>query len=76
MATTETLKKVVATAMLENGTDESGNMKYVSQSFGTLAKDSWDGDKLLNIKDALAPCLSKTIGYVTSTKTSELTRSS
>lgn len=76
MATTETLKKVTATAMLENGTDEEGNMKYVSQSFGTLAKDRWDGDKLLNIKDALAPCLAPTIGYVTSTKTSELTRSS
>lgn len=76
MATIETLKKVTATAMLENGTDDAGNMKYVSLSFGGLSKDKWDSDKLMNIKDALAPCLSKTIGSVQNTKTSEMTRSS
>ena len=75
MATTEIVKKRAAVAMLENGTDDEGNMKYVSQSFGTLSKDRWDGDKLLNIKDALAPCLANTIGYVQTTVTSEMTRS-
>lgn len=76
MATTETMKKIAAVARLEDGIDSQGNMQYVNQTFGTLAKDGWDGDKLMNIKDALAPCLSKTIGYIQTTKTSELTRSS
>ena len=76
MATTETVKKRAGTLGLEAGTDAEGNIKYVNQSFGTLSKDRWDGDKVLNIKDALAPCLSKTVGYVQTVVTSEMTRSS
>lgn len=76
MATTETVKKRAVTLALENGTDSQGNMKYVNQSLGSLSKDRWDGDKVMNIKDALAPCLSKTVGYVQTVVTSDMTRSS
>lgn len=74
MAVLETVKKHTATLQLENGTDDYGNVKYVSQSFGTLAKDGWDAEKILNIKDGLAPIFSKTVGYVQSVTTTELSR--
>lgn len=73
---TQTMKKVAATMQLENGRDDYGNMKYVSQSFGTLASDGFDGDKLLNIKDGLAPIFSKTVGSVQAVETFEVSRSS
>ena len=73
---TQTMKKVSATMQLENGMDDYGNIKYVSQSFGTLASDGFDGDKLLNIKDKVAPILSKTVGSVHAVETFELSRSS
>lgn len=76
MAVTEIVKKHVASMALENGTDDYGNMKYVTQSFGTLAKDGWDAEKILNIKDGLAPIFSKTVGYVQSVTTTELSRQS
>ncbi len=72
MAVVETVKKRSANCQLEDGIDSSGNMKYVSLSFGALAKDAWDADKLFNIKNALAPCLSKTIGSVETTVTSAI----
>lgn len=73
---TQTMKKVAATLQLENGIDDYGNVKYVSQSFGTLAKDGFDGDKLLAIKNGLAPILSKTVGYVQAVETFEISSSS
>ena len=76
MAVTEIVKKHVASMALENGTDDYGNMKYVTQSFGTLSKDGWDADKIMNIKDGVAPILSKTVGYVQSVTTAELIRQS
>lgn len=72
----QVMKKVAATLQLENGTDSSGNIIYVSQSLGTLAKDGFDGDKLLNIKDGLAPIFSKTVSSVQAVETFELSRSS
>lgn len=74
MAVTESVKKRAATLQLENGIDDYGNYKYVGQSMGTLAKDGWDADKIMNIKDGVAPILSKTVGYVQSVTTTELTR--
>ncbi len=76
MATTETVTKRAVTLRLEAGTDAEGNIKYVNQSIGTLSKDRWDGDKVMNIKDAMAPCLSKTVGAVQTVVTSDMTRSS
>lgn len=74
MAVVETVRKRTATMSLEAGTDAEGNIKYVNQSFGTLARDSWDAEKLLNIKDGVAPILSKTVGYVQAVTTAELAR--
>lgn len=76
MAVAETVKKRTASMALENGIDDEGNYKYVNQSFGTLSKDGWDADKIMNIKDGVAPILSKTVGYVQAVTTSELVRQS
>lgn len=75
MAVTETVKKRAVTLQLENGIDDEGNYRYVAQSLGTLSKDSWDADKIMNIKDGIAPLFSKTVGYLQSVTTSQLTRS-
>lgn len=69
------MKKVAVTLQLENGMDAEGNMQYVSQSLGTLAKDEFDGDKILNIKNGIAPILSNTVGYVQAVETFELSSS-
>ncbi len=68
-----TLKKVSVKLKLENGTDDAGNMKYVSLSLGSLSKDNFDADKALAVKAVLAPCLSKTVGSVEMTQVSEIT---
>ena len=68
----ETLKKVVCNVRLENGTDASGNLKFMSTSLGTLSKDSWDPDKALAIVSALGPCLSKTINSTEKIQTSTI----
>lgn len=76
MAVVETVKKRSANCQLENGIDSEGNIKYVSLSFGALAKDAWDADKLFNIKNALVPCLSKTVASTELITTSSLTQQS
>ena len=69
----ETMKKVGVSVRLENGTDSSGNMKYVSLSLGNINKDNFDADKALAVVTALAPCLTKTVSSVEKTATSTLT---
>lgn len=71
----EALTKRTASVKLENGTDSSGNIKYVSAALGTLSPQRWDADKILGIVSALAPCLNKTIGRVEGTTTFDITAS-
>lgn len=74
MAVVETVRKRAVTLQLENGMDDEGNYRYVSQSLGGLSKDNWDADKIMNIKDGIAPLFSKTVGFVQTVTTSELAR--
>lgn len=74
MAVVETVKKHVASMALENGTDSEGNITYVNQSFGTLSKDGWDAEKIMNIREGVGPILGKTIGYVQAVTTTQLSR--
>ena len=72
------LTKITARLRLENGTDETGNMKYVNQSLGDLNETYYAEntaaaqEKILNIKNAIAPTLSKTVGYTETVATSTL----
>lgn len=72
----KTLKKVIARAMLENGTDSEGNVKLVSLSIGSIAKDSFDADKCLAIVTALRPCISKTVNSTETVETSTISAAS
>lgn len=71
----ETLKKRTCSIKLENGTDSSGNVRYVSLNIGSLNASRWDGDKALAIVGALESCLNKTIGFVEPTATYTLSPS-
>lgn len=68
-----TLKKVSVNVRLENGTDDDGNMKYVSISLGKLSVSNFNADQALAIVTLLAPCLNKTVGLVEKTEVSTLT---
>lgn len=78
---TVTLEKVTGRLRLENGYDDYGNVKYVNQSLGDLSETYFASNpseaatKLLAIKSTLAPCLSKTIGYLEVIETSEISAS-
>lgn len=75
---TANLAKVTARVRLENGVDDAGNYKYVNQSLGDLNEEYYATNQaaaitaLWNIKTTLAPCLSKTIGYLETVATSEI----
>lgn len=79
-------EKISVIAKLYNGSDSQGSPKYINLSLGTLNDDAYCngydstmegrqayGDKVLNIAEALAPCLSKTIRYVQEVVTYNLT---
>lgn len=74
---TETLKSRTARMALENGTDSQGDVVLVNLSMPNMSKSAsdWNADKLLNIVDALAPCLSKTVNTVESVATYTITAS-
>lgn len=71
MAVTTTPKKVSVSIKLNDGVDQSGNVKTVGVSLGTLSLDGYDDTKALAVISALENCLSKEIysidkTYVTS----------
>lgn len=76
---TSSIVKITGRVKLENGTDAEGNIKYVNQSLGDLSEAYFATNptdavtKLWNIKTTLAPILSKTVGYLETVTTSEIT---
>lgn len=73
------LLKVSTKVKLNNGTDASGNDKYVTinmpnenESYFESDKDDY-GDKMLAVIQALSPCLSKTISTIEVTTGERLT---
>ncbi len=73
------MKNVSTRVKLDNGTDASGNNKYVSINLPNQSEEYFDtnksdfGDKMLAIVTALSPCLSKTISTVEVVSTETLT---
>jgi len=69
-----TQKSVKVNAKLEDGTDDDGNMKYVSVSLapmkGTLDLSASETiTSIMTLVAKLAPCLNKTVGLVEGTTT-------
>ena len=72
MAVTEQVDKQQCTLRLDNGRDSSGNVKTVNMNLGSMAVNGWDAQKVINITDALTPCLSKGVHGVAHVETSLL----
>lgn len=68
----EVPEKEVVTLKLNNGTDPSGKVTTVNQNLGSLDANAWDAQKVMNIAEALSPCLSKSITAVWHVKTTSL----
>lgn len=71
MAVVDLTLKHSCSINLNNGTLD-GKVVTVSVGLGTLDKDDWDAQKVMNIIDALEPCLSKQIYEVKHTVVSRL----
>lgn len=74
-----TIKKQQAKIDLDNGTDSQGRAKYVTISVGDMDETTFDPSSsasqtaLLAIVGALEPCLSKTVGVVSTVTTATIT---
>lgn len=69
VAVTETLTAVKGNILLNNGTSASGNVLTITQSMGSLNKDTWDVSKMAAILSVLAPLFVKTVYKVQGVKT-------
>ena len=72
MAITSNIKKVVITMKLENGNTSTGAIKTVGVALGSLNKDTYDAQKVMNIIGLLAPMFAKSLYTTQKTETSEL----
>lgn len=75
-AVTETVTKNSIQVKLNNGTDPStGQVRTVSGGFPTLSLEpnDYDAQKVMNVIEALSPCLTKTVYSVQHTQLSDLT---
>ncbi len=68
----EVPEKEVVQLKLNNGQDSEGNIKTVNQNLGSLDANAWDAQKVMNIAEALSPCLSKSITAVWHVRTTNL----
>lgn len=71
---TETITKNAIQVKLNNGSSASGTVLTVNAGFPTLNTDTttYDAEKVINIVEALMPCLSKSVYAVQRTATSSL----
>lgn len=62
MATNAT-KKISVSLRLNNGEDSEGNVKTLGVSLGKLTANpsDYDDDKMLAVKNLIAPCLEKAV---------------
>ena len=72
VAATETLTAVKGNILLNNGTSSSGNVMTITQSMGSLNKDTWDVAKMAAILDVLAPLFAKSVYKVQGVKTYDI----
>lgn len=76
MAVTATLTKAAVKMNLNNGTDaQTGEVKTVAVSLGSVNPTTYNAQKAMNIVNAIAPCLTKSVYSVHEVKTSTLTES-
>ena len=74
MAVTSTLEKIAVRMNLNNGTDaQTGEVKTVSVNLGSLNPTAYNAQKVMNIVEVLAPCLTKSVVSVQEVRTSTLT---
>lgn len=72
MAVQTTLEKTTISFKLDDGTTPSGGVKTVSMQLAGINKDSFDIQKVYNIAQLLAPCLSKNIYQIAKVDTSSI----
>lgn len=76
MATTSTLTKVGVKMLLNNGTDsQTGEVKTVSVSLGSLSPSGYDDNKMMAVVNGIAPCLTKSVYKVKKTMEYDVTES-
>ena len=68
MATVTTQKISVNLVLMNPGQEDDGSRFRIS--LGQINKDAFDPDKVLAIKNLLAPCLTKVIDHVEKTEVS------
>lgn len=61
MAVVEDLTGVSVSMVLNDGTNEDGDVRTASQSLGKMDVDNFDNQKAMNIINAATPILSKDI---------------
>lgn len=71
-AITETPTKEAIQIKLNDGSS-GGVIKTVNVNLGSLSVSGYDSQKVMNIIEYLAPCLSKTVYSVSHVRTSDLT---
>ena len=72
MAAVTECKKISVAVKLNNGTTISGAVKTTSVNLGSLNKAAFNADKVINIVNALSPCLDHSLYSVEKTEVSEL----
>ncbi len=72
MAAVTECKNISVVMKLNNGTTTTGAVKTVSVNLGSLNKSAFDADKVINIVDALIPCLDRSLHVLEKTEVSEL----
>ena len=72
MAVVTECKKISVAMKLNNGTTTAGAVKTVSVSLGKLNKSAFDASKVINIVNALTPCLDRVLYSLEKTEVSEL----
>lgn len=72
VAATETLTAVKGNILLNNGTSASGKVMTITQSMGSLNKDTWDANKMAAILNVLAPLFAKSVYKVQGVKTYDI----
>lgn len=69
---TSTANKVSINVKLNDGVDETGSVKTVGVSLGSLSVSGFDADKALEVVNLLGACLTKTVYTVEKTEVTTL----
>lgn len=76
MPAVETLQTIKANILLNNGTTQTGSIRTVNQSIGTLEPSRWDVDKAFEIVMAATPIFTRPVVEAQNVKTYRITQGS